>query len=277
MTATPWSDLDLIRRGWHWGLPRPQTWAPAAPGVPDRASNLGWARAEPVRSLRFLIQRGLLLPFTRLVADPKVEGSEWVKDLERPVILASNHVSHADTHLLLYALSQRTRERTVVAAAADYWYQRPWLGRALSLGLNTFPFSRTGGPAAVLHSSSELLKSGWNLLVFPEGTRSQDGRLQPFKPGVGHLATETKAPVIPVYVSGSHRIMPKGQRIPLPAPATIKIGRPLLAGRAEGSRAFTSRIEAAVRALSGAVRTDASSGTWIDRWQAAAPKARPLR
>ncbi|HVB76308.1 MAG TPA: lysophospholipid acyltransferase family protein [Candidatus Nitrosotalea sp.] len=277
MPSGPLSDLDLMRRGWRWGRPRPASWPAAAPGAPDRASNLGWARAEPVRSLRFLIQRGLLLPFTRLMADPEVVGSEWVRDLEQPAILASNHVSHADTHLLLYALSQRTRERTVVAAAADYWYRRPWLGRLVSLGLNTFPFSRTGGPSAVLHSSSDLLRSGWNLLVFPEGTRSPDGSLQEFRPGVGHLATETKAPVIPMHVSGSHRIMPKGQRLPLPAPARITIGRPLKPAPAEGSRAFAARVEAAVTELAQGSTDSAVRGTWIERWRATAPRPRPPR
>ncbi len=261
-------DLATMRRGWHWQGPRPRSWPEMAEAVPDRASNLGWARAEPIRSLRWFVQHGLALPFTRLMANPRVEGEEWVRDLERPALLASNHVSHADTQLLLYALSDRVREKTVVAAAADYWYKRPWLGRVVSLWLNTFPFSRTGGPQAVLNSSSQLLKSGWNLLVYPEGTRSPDGRLQEFKPGVGHLATETRSPVIPMHVSGSHRIMPKGRRFPLPAPATIRIGKPLMPGREESSRAFAGRVEKAVQALAQRTRDPEVVGTWIDTWRA---------
>jgi 1-acyl-sn-glycerol-3-phosphate acyltransferase len=239
-----------------------------ASGVPDRASNLSWARQEPVRSIRFLIQRGLMMPFTEVMTHPKVEGSEWVTDLERPALLVSNHVSHADTPLLLHALSDRVRERTAVAAAADYFYKRPWLGRVVSLWLNTFPFARTGGAQEVLHSSSELLRSGWNLLVYPEGTRSPDGRLGDFKPGIGHLAKETRAPVIPMHVRGSHRVMPKGQKLPLPAPVTIRIGRPLEPGKDEPSRDFAARVEGAVRELAAGSEDPAVVGTWIDRWRA---------
>ena len=165
-------DMTRLRRGWHWRGARPASWPEASSAIPERSSDLSWARQEPVRSIRFLIQRGLMMPFTEAMTHLEVEGGEWVEDLDRPAILAANHNSHADTPLLLHALSQRTREKTVVAAAADYWYRRPLLGRVVGLWLNTFPFSRTGGPQAVLSSSHQLLKSGWNLLLYPEGTRS---------------------------------------------------------------------------------------------------------
>ncbi|MGH7919195.1 MAG: lysophospholipid acyltransferase family protein, partial [Candidatus Dormibacteraceae bacterium] len=105
----------------------------------------------------------------------------------------------------------------------------------------------------------------------PEGTRSVDGALQPFQRGIGHLAQETGAPVVPVYVCGSHRIMPKGQTLPLPAPASVRIGRPLVMDRGEGSRAFTTRVEEAVRGLSQDPPAGAARGGWIDRWRASAP------
>lgn len=267
-------DVSLMRRGFAWGKPRPRSWPDAAPAVPERASNLGWARMEPVRSIRFLLQRGLLMPFTKVMTDPQVHGREWVRDLDRPAIIASNHVSHADLSLLLYALSQRVRERTVVAAAADYWYRRPWMGRFVSLWLNTFPFSRTGSPQAQLSSSSELLKSGWNLLLFPEGTRSVDGRLQEFKPGVGFLASATGAPVIPMHIRGSHRVMPKGQVLPLPAPVTIRVGRPIVPARGESSRSLTTRVEQAVRDLSQETKDPEVVGSWIDRWRQTGPRSR---
>ena len=186
-------DLATLRGGWRWGGVRPAGWPERAPAAPSRPCDLGWARTEPVRTLRWLIQHGLSLPFTRAMTDPRVEGAEWLSQLERPAILAANHVSHADTQILLYALPERVRERTVVGAAADYWYRRPWLGRAVGLWLNTFPFSRTGGAQEVLHRSGELLRSGWSLLVYPEGTRSVDGRLQEFLPGIGHLAREARS------------------------------------------------------------------------------------
>ena len=270
-------DLETVRRGWRWGGVRPASWPDAAPGIPEPASNLDWARQEPVRTLRWLIQRGLSAPFARAVTGLRVEGQEWLEDQERPALLISNHVSHADTPVLLAALPDRAGERTVVGAAADYWYRRPWLGRLVSLWLNTFPFSRSGSAQSVLHSSSTLLKSGWNLLLYAEGTRSPDGTMQPFQPGVGHLANETRAPVVPMHVSGTHRVMPKGRRYFLPAPVRVRIGRPLSPARGEGSRAFTARVEEAVRELAAGSDDPAVVGSWIERWRATAPRERSRR
>src|SRR5437879_11871489 len=205
-------DVARVRRGCAWNRPGRQTWPQQGAVVPAPASDLGWARAEPVRSLRYLIQHALLLPFTEVMVHPKVEGREWVRELERPVILAANHSSHADTSLILHSLTDSARDRTVVAAAAAYWFKHPILGNLVSLFLNTFPFSRTGGAQAQLNASSRLLKSGWNLVLFPEGSRSDDGRIQEFKPGVGHLANETGTPVVPMHIRGAYQNKPAGHK-----------------------------------------------------------------
>ena len=266
------SDVRRVRKGWYWNSPRPRTWPDPGAVVPAPASDLGWARQEPVRSIRWLIQHGLLLPFTEVMAHPKVEGREWVRELERPVIFAANHSSHADTSLILHALTDRARDRTVVAAAADYWFKRPMLGNIVSLFLNTFPFSRTGGAQAQLHSSSQLLKSGWNLVLFPEGSRSPDGRIQEFKPGVGHLANETGTPVVPMHIRGAYQIMPRGQKLPLPGPIRVRIGKPMTPEPKEGSREFTARVEKAVRKLAAEPQQPDIQGTWIERWKASKPR-----
>lgn len=262
-------DFRRVQRGWHWNQPRPHDWPESSSAVPDAPDDLGWARNEPVRTIRLLMHQ-VLRPYTEVMTHPQVSGQGWLTNLDRSVIIASNHSSHADTSLLLHALPDRARERTVVAAAADYWYRRPMLGRLVSVWLNTFPFSRTGGATEVLHRSSELLKGGWHLLVYPEGSRTSDGRIQPFKPGVGHLATQTRTPVVPVHVRGSRRVMPRGQAFPVPAPVSIRIGKPLVPGRDEGSREFTARVEAAVRDL--AQGGEGATGGWIERWRASASR-----
>jgi 1-acyl-sn-glycerol-3-phosphate acyltransferase len=269
-------DLEAVRRGWRWGDVRRASWPEAQP-VPERESSLEWARAEPVRSLRWLVQRCLSVPFVRAMTDPRVEGQEWVQGLDGPVIVASNHTSHADTPILLAALPERTRERTVVGAAADYWYRRPWLGRLVSLWLNTFPFARSGGAQGVLHSSSHLLRSGWHLLLYPEGTRSPDGRMGAFLPGVGHLAREARVPVIPAHVRGTRRVMPKGRGVPLPGPVSVRFGRPLRPGPEETSRAFSQRVERAVRELGQGSREPEVVGSWIERWRATGERRRVAR
>ena len=169
-------------------------------------------------------------------------------------------------------MTDKARDRTVVAAAADYWFKHPILGNIVSLFLNTFPFSRTGGAQAQLHSSSQLLKSGWNLVLFPEGSRSPDGRIQEFRPGVGHLAKETGTPVVPMHIQGAFQVMPRHQKIPLPGPVRVRIGRPMTPQRSEGSREFTARVETAVRTLAAGPRQLELQGTWIERWQASKPR-----
>lgn len=265
-------DVRTLRRSWHWDTPRPRTWPEPGVVVPAPPTDLGWARVEPVRSLRYFIQRALLLPFTEAMVHPKVEGREWVRELKRPVIFAANHSSHADTSLILHSLTDVARDRTVVAAAADYWFKHPILGNIVSLFLNTFPFSRTGGAQAQLHNSSQLLKSGWNLVLFPEGSRSPDGRIQEFKPGVGHLAKETGTPVVPMHIRGAFQVMPRGQRVPLPGPVRVRIGKPMTPEAREGSREFTARIEKAVRDLSAEERRPELQGTWVERWRASKPR-----
>jgi 1-acyl-sn-glycerol-3-phosphate acyltransferase len=109
--------------------------------------------------------------------------------------------------------------------------------------------------------------------MYPEGTRSQDGAIQEFKPGVGHLATQTGSPVIPIHVQGSQRVMPKGRRLPRPGPVRIRIGKPLLPERGEGSKAFARRVEGAVRGLAADRRDQELSGSWIERWRATRPRS----
>src|SRR5215472_3309108 len=266
------TDVRRMRRAWHWDSPRPHTWPERGQAVPPLPADLGWARQEPVRTIRYLIQHGLLLPFTEAMVHPKVEGREWVGELDRPVIFAANHSSHADTSLILHALTDRARDRTVVAAAADYWFKRPLLGNIVSLFLNTFPFSRTGGAQAQLHASSQLLKSGWNLVLFPEGSRSPDGTIQEFKPGVGYLARETGTPVVPMHIQGAFQVMPRGQRLPVPGPIRVRIGKPMTPEREEVTREFTARIEKAVRTLATKPEQPEVQGTWIERWRASKPR-----
>ena len=266
------SDVRRMRRGFHWNSPRPHNWPEQGAVVPPRPEDLGWARAEPVRSTRWLIQRALLLPFTEAMVHPQVEGREFVRDLERPVIFAANHSSHADTSLILHSLTDSARDRTVVAAAADYWFKHPLLGNIVSLFLNTFPFSRTGGAQGQLHSSSNLLKSGWNLVLFPEGSRSPDGRIQEFKPGVGFLAKETGTPVVPVHIQGAFQVMPRHQPLPVPGRVRVRIGKPMAPEAKEGTREFTARVEKAVRTLSAEERQPDVQGTWIERWRATRPR-----
>src|SRR5260370_38639847 len=89
-------DGQRVRRGWRWDMPRPRTWPEQGAVVPAPASDLGWARQEPGRTIRGLIHHGLLLPFTEAMAHPKGEGPERGTQLQRPGISAAKHSSPAE-------------------------------------------------------------------------------------------------------------------------------------------------------------------------------------
>ncbi len=129
------------------------------------------------------------------------------------MILVANHASHIDTPVILAALPRRFRKRTAVAAAADYFYRNRLVAALVSLVFNTVPLDRDGGGAgkqATAHLD-KLLDQGWNLLLYPEGTRSRSGGLGRVRRGAAVLAERHKLPVIPIRVSGTSEVMPPGR------------------------------------------------------------------
>jgi long-chain acyl-CoA synthetase len=239
-------------------LERGQTTAPAIP-------MLRWARGGPARSARGLIQRAVLFPLHRLVCRPfQVTGAEHFADVPGPVLMISNHASHLDTPSILRALPPAIRRRTAVAAAADYFYRSQPFGIMMSLLLNTFPFSREGAVRGSLEYCGELADDGWSILIYPEGTRSPGGALQPFRSGIGLLATELQLPIVPIAVTGSHAILPKGTHLPQPGSITVRFGCPIIIDPDDDRDATTLRLHDAVAKLQTDCQSDATT-TYCDR------------
>lgn len=210
----------------------------------------GWPRAWPARALRALIQHGLMFPLHRVLARPfRVAGGDALADLAGPVLLVSNHCSHADTPSILRALPTHLRRRTAVAAAADYFYRSQWLGGMATIALGTFPFSRAGAVRASLEHCGDLADEGWSILIFPEGTRSTSGAMAPFRGGIGLLATGLHLPIVPIALIGTHGVWPKGARRPVAGPITVRIGRPFEISRHSDPAETVTVIERAVKSL----------------------------
>ena len=142
--------------------------------------------------------------------------------LDGPVVFMSNHQSNCDPPALVVQLPP------VLIMAKKEFFRIPILG----LGMRMHGFipvereSRERAFAAV-DRAVELLKKGHSFLVFPEGTRSPDGRLQPFKKGVFYLAIEAGAPIVPISISGAQKVMPKGKSIVHPGTVKMTIHRPI--------------------------------------------------
>ncbi|HEX4244882.1 MAG TPA: lysophospholipid acyltransferase family protein, partial [Acidimicrobiales bacterium] len=179
---------------------------------------------------------------------------------------AANHASHVDTPLLLTCLPLRFRHRTVVAAAADYFFDRRWKADLWAFSLAAIPIERAKVNRRSAELASELLADEWNLVIFPEGGRSPDGWGQTFRGGAAYLAARTGRPVVPVHLDGTRHILPKGRAGLRRTPTTVLFGSPLSPDEGEDARRFGARIEAAVAALADEGATD----WWTARKQAAA-------
>lgn len=172
------------------------------------------------------VRRLALFPLMRLFTPLQVEGLENLTG-DKPFIFAPNHNSHLDTPLLLAALPANLRMQTRVAAAADYFFNKRWKGLAVRLLLNAFPFTRKGpGRSSSVLEAAQLLANGHSLLIFPEGTRSPNGNLQPFKRGIGQLAAITGTQIVPVWIEGTHLSLPKGAYWPRRQTIKIVFGKP---------------------------------------------------
>jgi 1-acyl-sn-glycerol-3-phosphate acyltransferase len=251
------------RPTWPAGVARP---------APERHVGIDydhtWSRRYPVRLARAVVLDNVTRPAARLLAPTTVRGTEHLRHVGAPVIFAANHASHLDTPLLLTTLPVRFRHRTVVAAAADYFFDRRWKAVLWSFGLAAIPFERARVNRRSADVAAELLAEGWNLVIFPEGGRSPDGWAQPFRPAsAAYLARRTGCPVVPVHVNGTRHVLPKtgDRRLPRRSPVSVVFGTPLSADDGEDARRFAERVETAVAVLA----DEATSDWWSARRRAA--------
>ena len=176
-----------------------------------------WARCAPARVVRETILQFGLRPLMSLYTRLLVFGRERFDDDAPPVVFVANHSSHLDTPVILRALPLKWRQHTAVGAAADYFYKKRLVAHAVALVFNTVPIMRRGGGGAgdgAFDHVDRLIDNRWNLLMFPEGTRSRDGQLGRLKSGAAVIAQRHGIPIIPVRIKGTHDAMPPGQNWP---------------------------------------------------------------
>lgn len=158
----------------------------------------------------------------------RVEGQDHLP--AGPFLLCSNHCSHADSAALMTASGRSFRDFALLGAS-DYFFQSPMVRWAVTSLMNVVPIDRHPGPRSLsvcLETCRRFLdRTGGILILYPEGTRSPDGDMHPFKAGAGLFAIELGVPVVPANIEGTHNILPKGRSMPRPGPLTVRFGQAL--------------------------------------------------
>jgi 1-acyl-sn-glycerol-3-phosphate acyltransferase len=211
-----------------------------------------------MRVLYYLLKYLLLGPWLRLIFRPQVEGRDYVPD-EGPAIIASNHLSFSDSIFMPLMV----KRKVTFIAKSEYFTGKGlkgWLVRMFFVGVGTIPVDRSGGRAAqaAIETGLRILREGKLFGIYPEGTRSPDGRLYRGKTGVARLALESGARVIPVVMLNADEIQPPGKVLPKIKRVKIRFGKPLdfsryagLAGDRFVERAVTDEIMYELMELSG--------------------------
>jgi 1-acyl-sn-glycerol-3-phosphate acyltransferase len=182
----------------------------------------------------YSILKSILEPTLGVLFRPEVEGLEHVPD-EGPAIIASNHLSFSDSIFMPLVVSRRV----TFLAKSEYFTGKGIKGRTtatLFRALGQVPVDRSGGKAGeeALTTGLEILDQGELLAIYPEGTRSPDGRLYRGRTGIARLALESGVPVIPVAMVNTDKIQPPGKVLPKIMRVGIKFGEPLNFQRYEG-------------------------------------------
>ncbi|MCC3772450.1 1-acyl-sn-glycerol-3-phosphate acyltransferase, partial [Streptomyces sp. UNOC14_S4] len=199
----------------------------------------------------------VLIPLLRWLFRPRVEGMEHLPETGAAII-AGNHLSFSD-HFMMPTMVKR---RISFLAKQEYFTGRGLRGRlsaAFFRGVGAIPVDRSGKEAAqaAVDTGLEVLNQGGLLGIYPEGTRSHDGRLYKGRVGVAAMALQSGAPVIPCAMIGTFEAQPTGRRLPRLVPITIRFGEPLDFSRYAGMqdqravlRAVTDEIMYAILKLS---------------------------
>ncbi|MEP7216577.1 MAG: lysophospholipid acyltransferase family protein, partial [Anaerolineaceae bacterium] len=208
-----------------------------------------WPRWWAVRSLRRLLMSGLVFPMLRVGYSVEIRGRERFRTLPEPVLIISNHNMHLDQAMLLRSIPQGLRQRVAIAAAASDIFGNRLRGFGASLLGNAFPFAKEGsGVRESLEYVGKMLEQGWNVLIFPEGKLTVIGPMEPFKSGIGVLAAETGAPVLPMRIDVLRPGFYEGRWLPHPrARVRVSIGEPVKIPLGTAYAAATAILEQAVR------------------------------
>jgi long-chain acyl-CoA synthetase len=201
-----------------------------------------WTLRWPVTWIRLAVHYLLLRPAVFLLGWPRVIGRENLRNVSGPVLVICNHIGDVDPGFVLTALPARFRHRLAVATGGEALEilrtppsDRPILARVYDrmrwfLGvslLNLFPLPREAGFRDSFAHAGHCVDLGYSVLIFPEGHHTLDGKLRPFRAGIGLMANNLRLPIIPVCISGLYEIKKAGKKFAWPGQITVSVGAPV--------------------------------------------------
>ncbi len=234
----------------------------AAPGAAYHYPS--WTLRWPVRWLRTLTHYVLVRPAMVLLGWPRIEGRENLRGVEGPLLVVSNHVGDVDGGFILTALPARFRNRMATATGGEALeaLRTPAPGRNFFLRvydrlqwmlgvslLNLFPLPREAGFRRSFAYAGEAVDRGYSVLVFPEGRHTKDGKLNPFRAGIGLLAGNLGIPVLPMRIDGLFEVKQAGRRFAAPWKITVRIGRPMMFEAGGDAEKIAGELQRAVEGL----------------------------
>jgi long-chain acyl-CoA synthetase len=224
----------------------------------------GWTLRWPATWLRFLAHYLLLRPAILVLGWPRIEGRENLRGWSGPLLVISNHMDDVDVGFVLTALPGRFRHRLATAAGGEalealrtpppgtnlfrrIFDRLEWaLGVAL---LNVFPLPREAGFRQSFAYAGQAVDRGYSILVFPEGRHSVDGKMNPFRAGIGLLAQNLGIPVLPMKIAGLFEVKHAGRKVARPGEIQVRIGRPVKFPPEADAQRIARELQDAVEAL----------------------------
>jgi len=223
-----------------------------------------WPQHRVITLLRLAIYYLLAWPATYLLAAPRIRGRENLRGVQGPVLVVCNHVTYLDIAWILPALPARFRNRLATAMGGERlarmrrpsgslnlferFMERLRYFLAVSL-FNGFPLPQQSGFLRSFAFAGDLADRGWNVLVFPEGKTTEDGKMSPFRSGVGLLAKQLNIPVVPVFLRGLFDLKQKHQILTRPGHVRATIGAPVCFTGGQDADEITRELERRVREL----------------------------
>lgn len=223
-----------------------------------------WPHSWPARIFRAAIFNLLARPAMALLGWPRVRGRENATGVKGPVLVVSNHVAFFDTAYVMEALPEALRHKLAVAMDGELLesYRKPPKGTGIFTGLahraaywlllsvyNVFPLPRLAGFRESFAFVGDLVDRGWSVLIFPEGVLTKDGRVGPFRSGIGLLATRLGLPIVPLRLDGIFELKQAGKHWARPGQIKASIGGPVRFSRDEAPDKIARELQSRVVAL----------------------------